>query len=215
MGTVSAGEYVAGMKPLGSGGNGKGNIQCLVHPWEKRALVHSETDTWVHSSFVCHSPNSKQPAYSPLCAQVNKLCGYLHKRTKQKSFWHNKIRKFQTTHWDASVVTRFLWLAYGFLLSFNSLFQRLHLFCFDYCIYSTKLCLIFPVIARMTADLSAACLIPGIGSQCLSFLISLARTLHMVLFNQSIILTSLISSTILHSFHWSAGMEPKTFHRLE
>lgn len=182
MGTVSAGEYVAGMKPLGSGGNGKGDIQGIIHPWEKRAPVHSETDTWVHSSFVCHSPNSKQPIHSPLCAQVNKLCGYLYKRTKQKSFWHNKIRKFQTTHWDASVVTRFLWLAYVFLLSFNSLFQRFHLFCFDYCIYSTKLCLIFPVIARMTADLSAARLIPGIGSQCLSFLISLARTLHMLLF---------------------------------
>lgn len=71
----------------------------------------------VRSSFVCHSPNSKQPAPSPLCAQVNKLCGYLYKRTKQKSFWHNEIRKFQTAHWDASVVTRFLLLAYGFFFN--------------------------------------------------------------------------------------------------
>lgn len=44
--------------------------------------------------------------------------------------------------------------------------------------------MIFTVIARMAADLSAARLIPGIGKLCLSFLISLPRTLHMLLFSK-------------------------------
>lgn len=94
--------------------------------------------------------------------------------TKEQSRWAvdvTKIRQFQTSHSNSSSCS-------CFLLSFDSLcFQRIHQFCLDCWIYSTKLFVIFPTSVRMARDFGAAIrLFPGLGNQCLSFLVSLART---------------------------------------